>query len=41
MQQTVLRVLKENNIDSRAIKSIATVEVKKDEIGNKGISRLF
>lgn len=32
MQQTVLRVLKEYNIDNRAIKSVSTVEVKKDEL---------
>lgn len=31
MQQTVLNMLIESNIDSRAIKSITTVDVKKDE----------
>lgn len=35
MQQTVLRVLKEHNIDNRAIKSVSTVEVKKDEVAIK------
>jgi cobalt-precorrin 5A hydrolase len=32
MQQTVLSVIKEHNIDIRAIKSIGTVELKKDEV---------
>ena len=32
MKQTVLRMLKEYNIDSRSIMSIATVDVKKDEV---------
>ncbi|MFT5872386.1 MAG: cobalt-precorrin 5A hydrolase [Clostridium sp.] len=32
MHQTVLRILKEYNIDSRAIKYITTVTVKRDEI---------
>lgn len=32
MKQTVLRILKEYNIDSRAIKYITTVTVKRDEI---------
>jgi cobalt-precorrin 5A hydrolase len=41
MKHTVLRVLKENNIDYRAIKSIATVEVKKDEIAINALVDYF
>ena len=37
MQHTVLRILKESNIDYRAIKSIATVEIKKDEVAIKAL----
>lgn len=41
MQQTVLRVLKEHNIDIRAIKSIATVEIKKDEAAIIALAEYF
>ena len=41
MRHTVLRVLKENNIDYRAIKSIATVEIKKDEVAIKDLVDYF
>lgn len=41
MRSTVLRVLKENNIDYRAVKSIATVEVKKDEVAIKDLAEYF
>jgi len=41
MRYTVLNVLKENNIDYRAIKSIATVEVKKDEVAIKDLVEYF
>ena len=41
MQQTVLRVLKEYNIDIRAIKSITTVDVKKDELAIKALVDYF
>lgn len=41
MQQTVLKVLKEHNIDIRAIKSIATVEVKEHEVAIKALVDYF
>ena len=41
MQKTVLKVLKEHNIDNRAIKSIATVEIKKDEVAIKALADHF
>jgi cobalt-precorrin 5A hydrolase len=41
MQQTVLKVLKEHNIDNRAIKTIATVEIKKDEVAIKDLVEYF
>lgn len=41
MQQTVLKILIESNIDSRAIKSIATVDVKKDELAIKALVDYF
>jgi len=41
MQLAVLRKLKEYNIDIRAIKSIATVTVKKDEIAIKSLVDYF
>lgn len=41
MKHTVLKVLKENNIDHRAINSIATVEIKKDEIAIKNLAEYF
>ncbi|MCB2291818.1 cobalt-precorrin 5A hydrolase [Clostridium sp. CS001] len=41
MRNTVLRVLRENNIDYRAVKSIATVEVKKDEVAIKDLAEYF
>ncbi len=41
MQQTVLKVLKEHNIDNRAIKSIGTIELKKDEVAIKDLVNFF
>ena len=41
MQQTVLSVLKEHNIDIRAIKSIGTVELKKDEVAINALVDYF
>ena len=41
MQKAVLKVLKEHNIDKRAIKAIATVEVKKDELAIKDLVEYF
>jgi len=41
MQQTVIRMLKEYNIDIKAIKVIATVEVKKDEMAIKALVDYF
>jgi cobalt-precorrin 5A hydrolase len=41
MKHTVLRVLKENNIDYRAIKAITTVEVKKDEVAINALVDYF
>lgn len=41
MQQTVIRMLKEYNIDIRAITSIATVDVKKDELAIKALADYF
>lgn len=41
MNQTVLKVLKEHNIDIRAIKSIATVDVKKYEVAIKALVDYF
>ncbi|WP_243143392.1 cobalt-precorrin 5A hydrolase [Clostridium estertheticum] len=41
MNHTVIRVLKQYNIDIRAIKSIATVNVKKDELAIKALADYF
>ncbi|WP_443661173.1 cobalt-precorrin 5A hydrolase [Clostridium sp.] len=41
MKQTVIRMLKQYNIDIRAIKSIATVNVKKDELAIKALVDYF
>jgi cobalt-precorrin 5A hydrolase len=41
MQQTVLKILKESNIDSRAIKSITTVDLKKDELAIRELVDYF
>ena len=41
MKETVLRVLKEHNIDNRAIKSITTVEIKKDEVAINALAEYF
>jgi len=41
MKQTVLRMLKEYNIDIRAIKYITTVSVKKDEVAIKTLVEYF
>ena len=41
MRQTVIRMLKEHNIDIRAINSIATVNVKKDELAINELADYF
>jgi cobalt-precorrin 5A hydrolase len=41
MRQTVLSVIKEHNIDIRAIKSISTVELKKDEVAINALVDYF
>ncbi|MBU3178118.1 cobalt-precorrin 5A hydrolase [Clostridium estertheticum] len=41
MNKTVIRMLKQYNIDIRAIKSIATVNVKKDELAIKALADYF
>lgn len=41
MKQTVIRMLKQYNIDIRAIKFIATVNVKKDELAIKALVDYF
>ncbi len=41
MQQTVIRILKEYSIDIRAIKFIATVTLKKDEVAINDLANYF
>ena len=41
MQQTVLRILKEYNIDIRSIKAITTILIKKDEVAINALVNYF